>query len=264
MKTNAFAAVVELRPDRPLMARDAGADVVIEGRPRDRSSTPFLLGLFTVPFVLLSAMAASLARSLFSRSEPAAGVGLVLLCGVGAAICAWLVFGLLRDRHRDRKRDALVTSVRVTIRANDAVVHGPGDQEREVSLDEALQLPALDNRNAAVDALIRVRQALAKAKPDSPRRRVLEAAAIEDALLGGFGDEGAPRNLFVVLRREGRTSAVVEIMTRESDVRDMLSSEPPSSLRVYAVPTVRGVDDRRHPIIDVARVFEWRRPASTG
>ena len=180
MKTNTFAAVVEIRPDRPLMARDAGADVVIEGRPRDRSGRPFLIGLFTVPFVLLSAIAASLVPRLFSGRVPAAGVVIVLPCGAGAAFCAWLVFGLLRDRHRDRKRDALVTSVRVTIRANDAVVQGPGEQEREVSLEETLQLPALDDRNPAVDALVRVRQALAKAKPGSPRRLVLEAAAIDD------------------------------------------------------------------------------------
>ena len=88
-------------------------------------------------------------------------------------------------------------------------------------------------------------------------------AAIEDAVLGGFDDDDGPNNVFVAVRREGRSSTVVAITTREAIVQDMLSNEP-SSLRVYAVPTVRGVDDRRHPILDVARVFERGRPASAG
>jgi hypothetical protein len=133
-----------------------------------------------------------------------------------------------------------------------------------ISLDEALRHPLLERGDAATLALARARQALATAKPDSPRRLVLEAAAIEAAVLGGFADEHATPRLFVVLLRNAKGSAIAAVVMGERRLSDFLAGEPGSACWVYVVPTAMHADNMRYPIIDVARVTEWKKPAAMG
>lgn len=243
------ARVVELGPNRRLSARDAGADIVITAPPRDEGTSWFLLGLFGLPCLGLAVLAVAAWRKAPGMSVLALG---------GAAVCGWLVIGLLGDRRRDRARRP-AKGTRLTVRARDAVVTGPDGREQVIALDALLQHPMLDRRDDATVALVRARQAIAKAKPGSPRRIVIEAAAIEGAAVGGFAADGASNRVFVVLHRDARAATVTAIDTSERRVAEIASEEP---CWVYAVPTAVHADDMRYPILDVARVIEWKKPAT--
>lgn len=229
-------AVVELGPHRRLTARDAGADVMIVATPRNAEGAWFLFALYGLPAVALTALAVT--------SNGALGVVLVL----GALACGWLALGIVRDRRRERALDAAIAGCRLIIRARDAIVLGPGEREEVIALDAVVDHPILYRRPEVVVALVRARQMLVAAKPGSPRRLVLEAAAIEAAVLGGFEHP----KVFVVLRGDGRASQIVAIETDEA----ALSTDEDGDTRVYAVPTEMYADDRRYPIINVARVIE--------
>lgn len=244
------ATLVELGPTRRLTARDAGADVVITAPPRDESTRWFLVGLFAIPCIGLAALAIAVWSTAPAMS---------MLAVAGAAVCGWIAIGLLRDRRRDRARHAAGTGERLILRAQDAVVRGPGDREQVISLDAVLQHPLLERRDDATVALVRARQALVNAKPGRPRRLVLEAAAIEAAVLGGFGADAADERVFVVLLRGARATAVSAVVTGERNVAELVSEAP--SCWVYAVPTAVHADSMRYPILDVARVIEWKKPA---
>jgi hypothetical protein len=231
-------AVVELGPSRPLTARDAGADVVINAIPRDAAGGWFLLALFGLP-----AVGATVGAILMASSR-APGPTLVFV-GV-AAVCGWLVLGLVRDRLRDRARGAEIAGRRLILRARDALVQGPGDREDVISLAEVMAHPLLHRRPDTFAALVRARQALGDAKPGSPRRLVLEAVAIEAAVVGGFE---TPR-VFVALRRDRDAAAIAAI------VKDQASLTTHPDVLVYAVSIAQGA-----PVMDVGRVIEWKKPA---
>jgi hypothetical protein len=163
------------------------------------------------------------------------------------------------------------SGVRLLLRAEDALVLGPGDRERVISLDEVLDHPVLSRwRPIAIVELVNARRALKGEKPRSPYRLVLEAAAIEAAIHGGFNndpDQGSPcTRIFVVLDVDKRPFEVFAIKTSKEDVANLLAVEPKAgSLWVFAVPThVVETSDRfgaRYPIIDKTQVAEQKRPA---